>query len=183
MNVFKSSALLAAGCLSIACAAAPARAASPATEAFLANVIPNVDFLDRSSRMALTNSTSVRVKEFAHGQAAEQTLAANAIDDLTKGAPGAMEQLQTGRSAAIDGQPARVIDNCLPLGQEDLDSIEGLNGVEFDEAFRAKQRDALNQLKTDYETYLANGDDAALKAIASKELPKIRTRLAILSKV
>ena len=182
MKIFKSSILLAASLLFVACALSPAHAASPATEAFLANVMPNVDFLDRSSRMALENSKSARVKEFARGQAADQTVAANALYDITKGAPAAMEQLQTGRSVAVDGQVRPIIDNRLPLGQEDLDSIEGLNGIEFDEAFRAKQRDALNQVKTDYETYLATGDDPALKAVAAKELPKVKKQIAALTK-
>lgn len=183
MNIVKSSALLIAGFVSVACMTAPARAASPLTESFLANVMPNVDFLDRSSRMALDNSKSVRVKEFAHNQAAQQTVAANALYDVTKGAPAAMEQLQTGRSVALDGHQAVAADNRLPLGQEDLDSIEGLTGIEFDEAFRAKQRDALNQIKTDYETYLARGDDPALKAIAAKELPLVKDKIAALAKV
>ena len=181
MNIIKSTALFVSGFVIIAGAVAPARAASPTTEAFLANVTANVDFLDRSSRMALDNSKSVKIKDFARGQAKDQTLAANAIYDVTSKAPA--EPLQTGRSAAVSGQLAPIVDNRLPLGQEDLDSIEGLNGIEFDEAFRAKQRSALLQVQTDYETYLASGDDAALKAIAARELPKVKKQIATLGKV
>ena len=181
MNNINSLALLVSGVISMAGATVPAHAASPNTEAFLANVTANVDFLDRSSRMALDNSKSVRVKEFARGQATEQTLAANAIYDITQKAPA--EQLHTGRSVAVDGQAVPAVDNRLPLGQEDLDSIEGLNGIEFDEAFRAKQRDALLQVQADYETYLATGDDAALKGIAARELPKVKRQIAALGKV
>lgn len=181
MKIIKSTALLVSGFILVAGAAAQAHAASPSTEAFLANVTANVDFLDRSSRMALENSKSTKVKEFARSQAKAQTLAANAIYDVTSKAPA--EPLQTGRSVAIAGQDAPIVDNRLPLGQEDLDSIEGLNGIEFDEAFRAKQRDALLQVQTDYETYLATGDDAALKAIAAQELPKVKKQIAALGKV
>ena len=181
MNIIKSTALLASGFILLAGASMPARAASANTEAFLANVTANVDFLDRSSRMALENSKSVKIKDFARGQAKDQTLAANAIFDVTQKM--SVEPLQTGRSVAVGGQTAQVVDSRLPLGQEDLDSLEGQNGIEFDEAFRAKQRDALLQVQSDYETYLATGDDAALKVIAVKELPKVRKQLAALGKV
>lgn len=181
MNIIKSTALFASGLVLVASATVSAQAASPATEAFLSNVTANVDFLDRSSRMALENSKSVKIKDFARGQAKDQTLAANAIYDVTSKA--SAEPLQTGRSAAIAGQAAPIVDNRLPLGQEDLDSIEGLSDIEFDEAFRAKQRNALLQVQTDYETYLASGDDAALKAIAARELPKVKKQIATLSKV
>ena len=181
MNIFKSTALLTSGLVLVVGANMPARAASANTEAFLANVTANVDFLDRSSRLALDNSKSVKVKDFARAQATDQTLAANAIYDVTQKM--AAEPLQTGRSVAVAGQTSQVVDNRLPLGQEDLDSLEGQNGIEFDEAFRAKQRDALLQVQSDYETYLATGDDAALKTIAATELPKVKKRLAALGKV
>lgn len=180
MNIVKPLVLLSAGLISLAGAANCASAASLATEQFLANVTPNVDFLDRSSRMALDNSKSVRLKDFAKGQATVQTLAANAIYDATNKLADA--PVQTGRSVAVPAS-APATDARLPMGQEDLDSIEGLTGIEFDEAFRAKQRDALLQVQTDYETYLATGDDAALKAIAAKELPEVRRKIAALSKI
>ena len=181
MNIAKSTALLLSGAVLLLGATSAANAASPATEAFLANVTANVDFLDRSSRLALDNSKSVKLKEFARGQAKDQTLAANAIYDVTSkmGEPA----MQTGRSVAVAGQTPAILDNRLPLGQEDLDSIEGLNGIEFDEAFRAKQRDALLQVQSDYETFIATGDDAALKAISIQELPKVKKQIAALSKV
>lgn len=59
--------------------AGPAAAASPATDAFVANVRPNVDFLDDSSRLALDKSTSPAVRAFAHGEAMEQTIAGNSL--------------------------------------------------------------------------------------------------------
>ncbi len=178
MNIIKSASLLVSSAVLLVAAALPARAASFNTEAFLANATANVDFLDRSSRLALQNSQSVKIKEFARGEAKDQTLAANAIYDVTSKAP-----LQTGRSVAVANQTAQIVDNRLPLGQEDLDSLEGQNGIEFDEAFRAKQRDALLQVQTDYETFLATGDDAALKDIAAKELPKVKKQIAALGKV
>lgn len=179
MNIVKTTALALAATVSFVASIDIAQAASPATEAFLANVTPNVDFLDRSSRMALENSGSLRLKDFARGQATSQTMAANALFDATTKLADA--PVQTGRS--VSTASVAPVDARLPLGQEDLDSIEGLKGVEFDEAFRAKQRSALMQVQTDYETYLATGDDVALKAIAEKALPDVKRKIAALSKI
>ena len=138
----------------------------------------------------MTNSKNARVHEFAFSEAKEQTLAANALDEWSQGSKVASvraasvdaDQLLTGRSVAIDGQPARV-DDRLPRGQEDLNSLEGLSGAEFDQEYRAKQLDALRQIETDYQDYIARGDDPVLLGIASRELPKVRRRLALLGKV
>ncbi len=153
-----------------------AYAASPATQAFLENVTQNVDFLDRSSRFALTNSKGARVHDFAFNEAREQTLAANAIDAYIDTAKDA---LQTGRSAAVDTQA----DSRLAMGQEDLNSLEGLAGQEFDSQYRDKQAEALKQVIADYQSYIANGDDPALLSIATRELPKAQRRLILLGKI
>jgi predicted outer membrane protein len=186
-------AVMASGVLLALVAQSPAEARSSATEAFLANVGPNVDFLDRSSRMALDNSANKQLKTFAFSEAREQTLSANALDtwvDAENAAstvvaattPVASDALQTGRSVAID-RPAPVVDNRLPAGQEDLDNLYGMNGHDFDDMYKAKQADALAQLQTSYQTYIATGDDADLKALATRELPKINRRLAELRRL
>ena len=54
----KIAAALVALCASVALFQAPARAASPMTEAFLANVAANLAILDTSSRMAWGRTTS-----------------------------------------------------------------------------------------------------------------------------
>ena len=174
MNIVKLGAALVAGTLSFAACITAASAASPATSAFLTNVTQNVDFLDRSSRFALTNSKTPRLHAFAFSQAREQTLAANAIDAYTETAK---DVLPTGRSAA------EVADTRLPLGQEDLNSLEGLTGSAFDAEYKAKQLDALRQVVSDYQTYLASGDDPTLRAIAGRELPKAKRRLDLLGKI
>lgn len=69
----------AVGALVTAGALAPAFAASPATEAFVANVRPNVIFLDESSRMALDKSPSRAVHAFAYREAKQQTITGNSL--------------------------------------------------------------------------------------------------------
>ena len=174
-------AALVAGSFTLVTVHASAFAASTSTRAFMDNVGPNVDFLDQSSRLAMTNSKSAKVKTFAHDEATEQTLTANAFYDwsnqvikVADGEPG----LQTGRSVAVDGQAASA-----PLGQEELDALYGLNGKDFDDLYKQNQHDALAQVQADYEAYLATGDDPALKLIAARELPNVKKRLATLSKL
>lgn len=185
MTIAKFGAALFAATVSLAAiAAAPAHAASMRTEMFLDNLSPNVDFLDQSSRFALTNSKNGKVHDYARVQAREQTLAANALDEWREGrkAAAAGETLQTGRSAAVDGQTVQV-DQRLPLGKEDLDSLEGLDGSAFDKEYRVKQHDALVQIEADYQDYIAHGDDPVLLAMASRELPKVRQRLTALGRI
>ena len=107
--------------------------------------------------------------------------AASTVVAATTPAP-SPDEVQTGRSVAID-RPAPVVDNRLPAGQEDLDNLYGMNGHDFDEMYKAKQADALLQLQTSYQTYIATGDDADLKALATRELPKINRRLAELRRL
>ena len=191
MKIAKLGTVLVTGTIAFAGCNVPAFAASPVTKVFLENLLPNVDFLDRSSRFALVNSKNARVHEFAFNEAKEQTLAANALDEWSQGSKVASltsaaatdGELLTGRSVAIDGQSAARIDDRLPRGQEDLNSLEGLNGSEFDDEYRSKQLDALKQIETDYRDYIAKGDDPVLLGIASRELPKVRRRLALLGKI
>ena len=191
MNIARLGAVFITGVVVVIGLHTPASAASPVTRAFLDNLLPNVDFLDRSSRFALTNSMNARVHEFAFNEAKEQTLAANVLDEWSQGnkvasvTPASVDgdRLITGRSVAVEGQTATPVDERLPHGQEDLNSLEGLSGSAFDEEYRAKQLDALRQVQSDYQDYIAKGDDPVLLGIASRELPKVRRRLALLGKI
>lgn len=53
--------------------------ASQLTDAFVANIKPNVDFLDRASRLALKRTSSRAVKAYAQDVAARETIVANTI--------------------------------------------------------------------------------------------------------
>ena len=75
---FKTALFAAVGAVALA-GVAPAFAASPATDAFVANVHPNVDFLDNASRLALKVSSSAKLRGFARSEATDQTLAGNQL--------------------------------------------------------------------------------------------------------
>lgn len=186
MNIVKLVSALAAGTiLSIAAATVPA-VASPMTGMFMDNAMPNIDFLDRSSRMALDHTKNGRVREFARAEAADQTNAVNALYDWTQGdrkvAQADADGVITGRSVAVAGQKP-IVDMRLPLGQEDLDRLDGLSDSEFDALYKEKQKDALTQVASDYQAYIAKGDDPLLLGIANRELPKVRRSLALIEKL
>ena len=67
------------GAASLLALVAPAAAASSDTAAFVANVRPNVSFLDDSSRLALDTSRNPVVRSFAHREAMEQTIVGNSL--------------------------------------------------------------------------------------------------------
>ncbi len=76
----KSSRHLAAGVLAGTCLwVSHASAATRLTDAFVANVKPNVDFLDKASRLALQRSPDRAVKAYAQDVAARETIVENSI--------------------------------------------------------------------------------------------------------
>ena len=80
---------------SLLLAGTPAFAASAMTDAFVANVRPNVDFLDSSSRLAIDVSGNPRIRAFARAEATEQTIAGNALVAWTE------TNTPTGEAAAL----------------------------------------------------------------------------------
>ncbi len=207
-------ALWVAGSLSLVAVAVPANAASVISEAFLANVRPNVDFLQRSSRLAAGRSASKGIRAFARGEDTEQATAVGAINtwvqantlrgtlglmtidgravpspvDVAEVPVAATTDLVTGRSAALDVPVA--IDTSpetrrelLPAGQSDLDRLAARRGRSFDRLYRGTQLDALRQLSTLYATYIQNGDDPTLRAMAVEELPKVNRRIALIRRL
>ena len=237
MTPFKLT-VLASTCFLLGGPIGSAVAASPETDAFVTNARPNVNFLDQSSRLALDKAASQRVRAFAHAEAEEQTIAANAfvawvevhtqrgeavalgggvavvtspVGGALNGAGAGVNQVlsplgpvgtlaaapltvaggvTSGVGNAVDGATGQVLPGTvvpvqgrpigaglLPANREDLDRLKTLDGREFDALYRSTQQDSLRQLATLYRDYAANGDDAALRALASSELPKVNRRL------
>ena len=207
-SILKTAMFAAVGAVALA-GAAPAFAASAATDAFVANVHPNVDFLDNSSRLALKTSTSGKLRGFARTEATDQTLAGNQLVAWTQtqtpsgiatvtGAPVSVAvaapldvadgvgEVLTGRSVAID-TPAEAAPltvtrtpapgTLLPSQETDMNRLSTMAGKRFDAFYVTTQKDALRQLATLYTDYMTNGDDAALRAMAARQLPIVRQRL------
>lgn len=194
MNISKISIALCAGLALTTLASAPASAASATTAAFLSNLGSNVDFLDRSSRTALDHSSAAAVRSFARAEAQEAAKVASALGDAmpadyaSKVAAVDADGLLTGRSVAVDevagGETGGIAANGRsPLGRAELTQLMGTTGASFDNLYWEMQLDALSQIESDYRTYIASGDDAALVALSKRELPKIMKRLVDLTKI
>ena len=189
MKSIQLRAAIVAGLLSLS--AAPAFAASPISNAFVANVQANLDFLAQSSQLAAAHAKASSARTFAAEQLADAERTHGALD-AARPAGGAglaaadTDALMTGRSVAIDepmGGPAKSANGRAPLGAHDLSSLSGLKGKAFDDALWLKQVDALSQLRADYRAYADDGDDAALSKLAERELPRVEARLAALSRM
>ena len=238
MKRSKLALLFASSCLMFGAATAPTMAASPRTVAFVTNARPNVDFLDRSSRLALDKAGNSRLRVFAHEEAEEQTIAGNSfvawaethtprgeavavgggLAVVTTPVGGALNGAGAGVNQALSplgpvgtvaalpldvaggvttgvgnalSVPAEAIApgtpvvvqgpligaGLLPASRRDLDRLNALDGRQFDALYVSTQEDALRQLATLYRDYATNGDDPALRALASSELPKVNHRL------
>ena len=169
-------------------ACTPALAASTVTDLFMANVKANVAFLDQSGKLASTHSSSSAVRSFAELEVADAFRTAEMLDgvapsiEVAAASPDA-DVVVTGRSAATVPSLGQAANGRTALGRGDVASLSQLRGRGFDDALWLKQVDALSQLRADYETYAAHGDDAVLVAVAKRELPKIEQRLLALSKI
>ena len=110
---------------------------------------------------------------------------------VTAGLANGVGDVVTGRSVSIDtpltvtrpASGAPVGSQLLPAGQDNLSRLSAMSGRGFDALYKSTQLDALDQLKTLYSGYAANGDDPALRAIAVGELPKVRARLVELRRL
>ena len=173
-------------------AGTPAVAASPMSNAFVANVKANLAFLAKSSDLGRKHASTAGAKAFAAAQAADAARsdvalsAAMPAGETTKLASADTDVLMTGRSVAIDapvGGMPKAANGRSPLGDKDVAALAKLSGKKFDDALWLKQLDALSQLRVDYQAYADDGDDPALGALAERELPKIEARLRALTKI
>ncbi len=225
-TIVKLTTIAALGTLAVAGALTPASAASTATEAFVANVRPNVIFLDESSRMALDKSPSRAVHAFAYREAKQQTIAGNSLTayvqtntyggeavalggtviaplapvtdlavlplDVAAATTAGIGDVVTGRSVGLDTPlivrpaataPGTLGSQLLPSERNDLARLSAANGRNFDALYKATQLDGLRQLATLYRDYSINGDDPALRAMATRELPVVNQRIAELRRL
>lgn len=105
--------------------------------------------------------------------AAPLDMAVGAARGVTNG----VDDVLTGRSVAVAGQPAPLVGVTPPASRRDLDRLRAASGRDFDALYRSTQRDSLDQLATLYRSYIADGDDPALRALAERELPRVEHRL------
>ena len=116
---------------------------SPMTEAFLANVRPNVDFLERSSRLATEHAGDVAVRAYARSEASDAVRSASLLKGAAPRGSTAVASadsavLMTGRSVAVDGPTGGLGQSAngrQPLGDADVATLTKLGGRQFNDAF------------------------------------------------
>ncbi len=178
---------------------APAHAASPMTEAFLANVAANLSILDASSRMAVSHTGSTVIVAYATAETGEAKQVATALAEATPTDHAAPHQVadadgvMTGRSVAVVGMTGRVepaaqasvleAANSRKPATADLAKLKTLHGRAFDKLYFVLQLDALSQIESDYRTYISEGDDPAVATMAHEQLPGLMRRLEALTQI
>ena len=82
-----------------------------------------------------------------------------------------------GPGAVVAPQGPLIGAGLLPADRQNMERLSALDGRQFEALYRSTQQDSLRQLSTLYRDYATSGDDAALRALASSELPKVNRRL------
>jgi putative membrane protein len=169
--------------------------ASPATVRFIAVSTTTSNFIDQSSRLAIDMSSSQGIRDFARQAIIEENRTHNTMTAWSDVA----EPMLSGRSAyspgIVAGTPLAVAvnsgialtgDRIVPTSDGTavtgdqfamLNQLSNLRGRDFDGAYLRQQIDAHQRLLGAYQTYAANGDDAALQRMARAEIPRLQADL------
>jgi putative membrane protein len=116
-----------------------------------------------SSKLAATAGSSAAVKRFATQMISAHTASTAKLKSTVAGM----------------SPPLTPDDTLTPDQQQKLDSLKGLNGAAFDSAYKTAQTEAHQKTLDTLRAYSTSGDNAALKALASKMIPTVTAHLNI----
>lgn len=133
-------------------------AAANSVEGFVTAAAMSDMYEIESSRLALTKAQSPAVKQFAQQM----------IDDHTKTTAQLKKIISDGKLALV---PPSQLDN---RRQGMIDNLKAANGAAFDEAYVDQQEAAHKEAVTLMNSYVDDGDNAALKQFAQATAPKIQ---------
>lgn len=188
------SVLFAASLASSPLLTAGAFAASPATDAYLANVHVNLAFLKESSLLAKDRAQSAAIKSLAEdeadnlpasensnrvAEASDRNLPVTVSADLSSEKDGTSGDMQMGRSAYTPDRPAPppevgATTSAAALGYALLSSAKG---EAFDSLYKATHINSLKQLADLYYSYSVAGDDTGLRVGARRDLAQAKALL------
>ena len=132
---------------------------SPSTADFVKEVAISDMFEIQSSQLAVER-----------GDAATKDFANQMITDHTK----ASSELKS----AVASDPNTPLPDAMDSAhQKKLDTLQGLNGADFDKQYRSMQVNAHEDAVSLFQRYAKGGDNPALKAWAEKTLPDLRHHL------
>jgi predicted outer membrane protein len=165
---------------------APAPSGSSLSELmaqFVASTIPTANFLATASRLAISNSHNTKIQKFAEALAKDQTAVANSLAAWVN-VNGPVVNLRSPYTGQIGPGAARLsAPNLLPAQVSNLKRLSASQGSSFDKLFVSTQMEALVQLQILYRDFLQNGTDPGLRAIATRELPKLEQTISALDKL
>ncbi len=165
---------------------APAPSGSSPSELmahFVASTIPTANFLATASRLAISNSHNTKIQKFAEALAKDQTTVANSLAAWVN-VNGPVVNLRSPYTGQIGPGAARLsAPNLLPAQVSNLKRLSASQGSGFDKLFVSTQMEALVQLQILYRDFLQNGTDPGLRAIATRELPKLEQTISELDKL
>jgi len=173
-------------------ASPPAASASPAPSPpssasasdlmshFVAAAIPTANFIATASRLAVAKSHNTKVQKFAEALAKEQTAIANSLAGWVN-VNGPVVTLRSPYTGQIGPGATKLrAPNLLPAQVTNLQRLSASQGHDFDALFVSAQMEALVQLQTLYSDFIQNGTDPGLRAIATRELPKVEQTISAL---
>lgn len=165
---------------------APAPSGSSLSELmaqFVASTIPTANFLATASRLAISNSHNTKIQKFAEALAKDQTAVANSLAAWVN-VNGPVVSLRSPYTGQIGPGAARLrAPNLLPSQVSNLKRLSASQGSSFDKLFVSTQMEALVQFQILYRDFLQNGTDPGLRAIATRELPKLEQTISALDKL
>ena len=165
---------------------APAPSGSSPSELmahFVASTIPTANFLATASRLAISNSHNTKIQKFAEALAKDQNTVANSLAAWVN-VNGPVVNLRSPYTGQIGPGAARLsAPNLLPAQVSNLKRLSASQGSSFDKLFVSTQMEALVQLQILYRDFLQNGTDPGLRAIATRELPKLEQTISELDKL
>ena len=150
---------------------------------FVASTIPTANFLATACRLAISNSHNAKIQKFAEALAKDQTTVANSLAAWVN-VNGPVVNLRSPYTGQIGPGAARLsAPNLLPAQVSNLKRLSASQGSSFDKLFVSTQMEALVQLQILYRDFLQNGTDPGLRAIATRELPKLEQTISELDKL
>jgi predicted outer membrane protein len=150
---------------------------------FVASAIPTLNFISTASRLAIANARSSKIRKFAEALARDQTAVATSLSAWVN-VNGPVVTLRSPYSGEIGPGAAKLrAPNLLPPQVSNLQRLSASQGSNFDKLFVSSPMEALIQLQTLYRDFIQNGTDPGLRAIATRELPKVEQTISALDAI
>ncbi len=135
---------------------------APTTKDFAAEVANSDMFEIESSKLAQANGDA-KIKPFADKMIADHTATSSELKSIAGGG-----KINVSLPTALDKSH-----------QSKLDKLKGLKGEDFVREYESEQVSAHKDAVSLFERYSKGGDNASLKAFASKTLPKLQEHLTM----